>query len=441
MRTRKRFGDIQYPRIVSCGKVIGERWVRGTGWVGIPPSFSSYAYTTNRYYDRIERCTDELHPGPPWKSGGPLQLVRAYDWYPAFWPVYTPQWTYSPNGLYRYTVANGAFCPSFSMPSPYTLGSASIKAIDSWSLGDISSLGAEAYAKFSPLKPTVDLGTFFGEYKEIPQMLKSSVRSFRDIWRDTFRGKSKSLKPSDYANEYLNTQFGWEPFLSTFADLYKAVRSIQKRIERLRQYNGKWERRGGLVSLTNASELIATYTNLGGTTPGFNSVLDPSTGSTGKLYLDFDQKVTFKGAYKYYVPGLDTENRFPPELITQLLGLRATPELVWNLTPWSWLVDWFANIGAILQNADDRASFQLVTKYAYLMGTTSKTYRFEGVRHIGGRPHSFCFTTGVVHKQRVGATPYGFGVQFPELSAWRLSILTALGLSKTRGAWSAGTLG
>jgi hypothetical protein len=120
-------------------------------------------------------------------------------------------------------------------------------------------------------------------------------------------------------------------------------------------------------------------------------------------------------------------------LLAKQLGLTLTPEHLWNLTPWSWALDWFANTGSVLSNISDYANAGLVMRYGYIMETTyvSDTYTMEGAVRTDGVPFICPPLTLVTEtKVRQQANPFGFGVSFESLSGFQLSILSALGISR-----------
>jgi hypothetical protein len=128
----------------------------------------------------------------------------------------------------------------------------------------------------------------------------------------------------------------------------------------------------------------------------------------------------------------------------KLLGLSLTPDVLWELTPWSWALDWFSNMGNVIQNVTNFATQGSILRYGYVMETTTitDTYTLRGLtkRVSGSVPVSIeptiSFTTEV--KQRRKANPFGFGLTWEGLSPFQLSIAAALGLSRSpsrRKAW------
>jgi hypothetical protein len=116
-------------------------------------------------------------------------------------------------------------------------------------------------------------------------------------------------------------------------------------------------------------------------------------------------------------------------------GVAFTPETLWNLTPWSWAADWFSNAGDVISNLSDSQRYGLIMPYGYIMVNTiqKRTYSVSGVSDYGGSgnvPGSITFVTE--SKQRGKANPFGFGVSDGDLDPGQISILAALGLSRSR---------
>lgn len=416
-RTRTRMGQLQYPQTIQLGTAYTERLV-DNAWVVTSVTPKYYTVSSARKYASLEITTDELHAGPPWRDGGPFDSIKIQD-YGLSLTGASPTMVYpSPTIRYYYI---GGFMPTWAAPS----GSRCIDGVNLTSigetLGDVSSYGPEAYAKFMPLKPKVDLGQFLAEFREIPRMIKQSAEFYLKGWKfrggGTYRKRSKRL-----ANEWLNSQFGWVPFLSTIVDTYKATKTLSNTLARLRKYNGQWEKRGGSVKEIKNRRLF--YESGAYIAPTLSSAFgQPRL----RVYEVTEQDVWFTAKYKYYLPQLE-EMKYPPGVIAQIYGLRITPSLLWELTPWSWLADWFTNVGDLLEASDNSQYGQTVTKQAYLMGTTTKRYNIQTKFYgLGYAERNYVLS----RKQRIEASPYGFGVHFNDLSNWQVSILAALGISKS----------
>jgi len=124
----------------------------------------------------------------------------------------------------------------------------------------------------------------------------------------------------------------------------------------------------------------------------------------------------------------------------QVFGAKLTPETLWNLTPWSWAVDWFSNTGDVLSNVSSWKSDGLVMQYGYIMETsiTRHTYRYIPTKNWNGvSPYTGDYKAipplivEKISKIRRRANPFGFGVTWDGLSPIQATIAAALGLSRS----------
>lgn len=142
----------------------------------------------------------------------------------------------------------------------------------------------------------------------------------------------------------------------------------------------------------------------------------------------------FSGSFTYHLPS-DYKSRNEMRRIaaqaTEILGLEITPEVIWNLTPWSWAVDWFANTGDVLSVISDMASDGLVVNYGYLMekSIVKDTYE-KTVRLVGQPTRTYTTVLETERKRRRRATPFGFGLDWDSFSPRQIAITAALGLTK-----------
>jgi hypothetical protein len=123
----------------------------------------------------------------------------------------------------------------------------------------------------------------------------------------------------------------------------------------------------------------------------------------------------------------------------ELLGLEITPEVLWQVTPWSWLIDWFSNMGTVIGNLTTLGLSNTILNYAYST-VRMKTHvgvhvdpavvaSGTGLRAFSGN-FDFFYTNDF--KVRIAASPFGFDVALDQLNAGQWAILSALGLARSR---------
>jgi hypothetical protein len=145
-----------------------------------------------------------------------------------------------------------------------------------------------------------------------------------------------------------------------------------------------------------------------------------------------EESVWFAGAFRYHVPVGDSvwDKILEAEsLANKLLGLRLTPEVVWNLTPWSWAADWFSNSGDVLHNISSLGQDGLLMQYGYIM----RESKYKETVTCTSRPS--VTTTREKFCRRLPANPYGFGLNDTDLSGIQKAIIAAVGLSHGRHGW------
>lgn len=306
--------------------------------------------------------------------------------------------------------------------------------------------GKAAINAAAPTRPVANSAVFIGElFAGLPTVIGAT------LFRDRI-GVLRAL-----GSEYLNVQFGWLPLI---ADIRKTIEALSNASAILTNYakdSGRNVRRrytlpdltysqffnaaGGNTSAGSAS-LWTGYrpdgmptggSGLGGQAPSVD-------GSTLVVSVSAKQERWFTGAFTYYVPPggsfLKDLARFEA-LSNKLLGTRLTPEVLWNLAPWTWLVDWIVRLGDHISLYTRFQDDGLVLRYGYLMVrdrvTVSSNFSTFYTRGPGVNRKGHHFTlVKLDRKRRVRATPFGFGLNpTSDFTARQWSILGALGMTRS----------
>ncbi len=300
---------------------------------------------------------------------------------------------------------------------------------------DASYYGPRAIEATMPTNPIADLGVALAELKRegIPS-LKS------DLVHHVQHGNNPGRNlPVSAARDHLNIQFGWKPLLNDVKDTARAVIKSEEILTQFERDSGRIVRRRHYFPEISEVSHSAT-TN--GTFAGFSrSSIYWDAFKSRRVFGEITetvahkQRVWFSGAYSYYLPmGNDTMSQVKraSQKARHLLSLELNAEVLWNLTPWSWLADWNGNIGTNIHNANRLSSDGLVIRYGYLMceSTTDHTFTLRGPVTNEGISGPFTVTFRSTRKERVKAPPYGFGSNPANYTARQWAILAALGLTK-----------
>lgn len=386
------------------------RGANGLHYLGIQDN--SYEYVCTEPYH--ETCTDELHGAPPYKQGGGLVLVRS-----ALHRGFTADvnWLGAASRSYQGKFTSGWI--------PATLTSEGLPSKTPSSKATLDALGATGWARYKPGKAVANTGQFLAELHQLPTI--PVLSAFKAIARTNFRklGAYKKL-----GGEYLNVEFGWKPFLTDLRDMYNLTHTMDRRLAQLKRDNGKRIRRKGKVSNNTTVEVIQSEE----ITPFFPILTSEYYSSPGSrtVTVSTTDSSWFSAGFRYWSPDVGSL-RWTNRAKRALWGINPSPSLLWEVLPWSWLIDWFSNTGDVLSNMSENAAENLAADYAFIMRTQQKTYEVMESQSFPQKPYSLeCVTLlDYTLKERSVANPYGFGLTFDSLSDRQMLILAALGISRS----------
>lgn len=356
--------------------------------------------------ETIEGFSHDLRDLGRIDCGGPMTLTRSVDYH-----SFGRQTTWSKDAYIYWVVTdpiNNEWQPS-SMPSD-----SSIKA-----------KGTSAIARTTPTSPAFDFSTAAGE------LLSEGIPATFgfETWRE------RTLRARNAGSEFLNVEFGWLPLVNDVRNFSRTVVNHSKLMESYYQGSGKNTRVGFRFPKT------VDVTNIATSDMGLrwsDSYIMQGGTKSGQLVKTTDQ--WFKGCYTYYATPLSSGSGIVSKAqnfaayAKHLYGVRLTPEVLWNLTPWSWAADWFTNAGDIIHNVSAFSSDSLVLKYGYMMSHYG--INAYAASTGGDDVHGHCTGGSATFvrdkKQRFPSSPYfGFGVT-SDLTDTQKVILLALGLSKSK---------
>lgn len=242
-------------------------------------------------------------------------------------------------------------------------------------------------------------------------------------------GHKRSFTPKYVANHWLNTQFGWLPFISDLRKFYNTAKNLDRSMNQIKRDNGKWIRREGVVHASSKSEEIFSGRGTAHRPILVSPLYEDYNSGYHSIRLNVSQKVWCSFAFRYWIPNTESW-LWRGRAVGSLFGVNLSPSLLWELTPWSWLADWVSNAGDVIDNMDNHLADNLAAKYAYVMGTTTGSFVVDSMANFRGGPLRSSWTYEFSRKKREVANPFGFGLTSNDLSARQWSILAALGISK-----------
>jgi hypothetical protein len=335
----------------------------------------------------------------------------------------TPSLTIDPKSAGVNRVYNGPVFPSGVKP----LTEAQVPLI---SVSSLNALGATAVSRCSPVDSRAEALT------SIAETLKDGLPALAGV--STWKNRASLSRGA--GSEYLNAQFGWLPLVSDVKAVANSYKNAAKIMTQLKRDSGRNVRRSYAFPIERKTEVLLNTQNGTIGTHVVGAVGFPTGYWTGsfaghkQITRETTVKRWFSGAFTYHVPSTETQAGkvvSAYQMFDHLFGVGLTPDVLWNLTPWSWATDWFANTGDVLSNVSNSMLYGQVLRYGYIMEETTIIDRHTVSANTfisGSGPYVAVVKTVV--KRRIRANPFGFGITFGSLNAYQLSILAALGMSK-----------
>lgn len=324
---------------------------------------------------------------------------------------------------------------------------------------ELNNDGTSFIRRNRPGNPLAHFGQFIGELHQLPQtpiFLRSRAKKFRDL-----------------GSEYLNIEFGWLPFVRDLVGIYKLQQRLSKVLHQLIAGNGLRLRRRSKKLYTSESTVIVEgvlttpFGHLGDLAIGGSSSLDgyyllgpwpywdPNPGFTGSARYSMTETIETVswqcGTFQYYVPDIGSD-RWSDKCKQVLFGLDPSPSLLWELYPWTWLIDWFANVGDIVSNLTTNAldnetltnAFAMKQNYRLIaidvdvdwdeldFAPFDPEFHFDLHAHVPAGSDKLNYLRKETEKLRHQASPFGFGLSTASFTARQWAILAALGISRQR---------
>jgi len=318
----------------------------------------------------------------------------------------------------------GAHLPTTPPASPSSIMWPSLTPAD---ILTMNVAGTTAISRTLPNNPVFDAATALGELREgLPHV----------PFRSMVRGSHKALDSvKGSGNEFLNLTFGWLPLLSDIQSFAKTVINSHELIKAYEDGAGKHIYRRYDFPDVVTIDVPTVRTNVPLVPSGHPELFVTSTGNETILRRT-TTKMWFSACYTYaLLPGNSQRERLlrDYQIARKLFGFEPNWGTVWNLIPFSWAADWFANTGDMVNNLVNIGKDGLVIRWAYIM----RQDLIEDVHTHSGAIYKDSGSTGPVtatfstqSKRRVKATPYGFGLNWKDFSPKQLAILAALGITR-----------
>jgi hypothetical protein len=259
------------------------------------------------------------------------------------------------------------------------------------------------------------------ELREVPRSLKPRILKYRD-------GKA-------WADYFLAVNFGWLPLLHDVQDFVSTTLTLKQKLDQLIRDEGRPVTRrismsGGGPNIQEGPITGDTYdVGVGLVTQVYNGV------PTFTDNLSVSEKIWAVGQFKYWLPPGPRDWKWRAKQILRIYGAYPSPAVVWNAIPWTWLADWFTNVGDVIENIDFTVAERLASNYAFVMRHVQrKVTRITSASlwTPSGAPASVDLIAELVNetKERALIDPFSPSVNMDNMNFRQAAILGALGYSQ-----------
>lgn len=209
---------------------------------------------------------------------------------------------------------------------------------------------------WSPFNRDLTLFRSLAELKDIPSSvssLRNTIRNFRQLYVSLSKSPSTrkiifDLKKSakDVPNEYLSYHFGWKQTWKDIQDLLAAPQKVTKRI------NFLIARSGQPTTFRSKRDFVSGESGVSGFEYETlrDEFLDTGDGVSSRIERESQLRLVINATFDF--PPM-MEVRFRNNLWVERLGVIPRPTDVYNLIPWTWLIDYFSGMGQYVELIDN----------------------------------------------------------------------------------------
>lgn len=349
--------------------------------------------------------------------------------------------------------------PSFPADSAFP----SITPYSTPSNQEVKILGEELYLRALPNEEQASLGETMAEIaaspvralavpgKNLAQVISRQQAGSPTRWAERLRILQLSRDDAvAAADDYLAYIFGARPTLQVLDDLsdaYSRSREVAETITRkgLGKTSNPRERRVRRRRVRNYPDVVATSV-VPKTLAGVGVVMSPwRLYGTAHYYHASTKKTWWSGSFRMVTSDTDDwlmkcNNFF--RRVDELSGIGLDIRVAWDLVPWSFVADWFANTGDCLENRQRIADYNIACEYGYFMchtresremSITGQLRKSSNVPWWGSVDAGIHYESVVEVKRRHACGAYGFHSTFDGLNNFQWTALAALGLSRLPG--------
>lgn len=238
------------------------------------------------------------------------------------------------------------------------------------------------------------------ELKDLPRgilQLKETLSHLSSVYkslptsnglRENIFSLTTSLK--DAPKEYVSYNFGWRLLYKSLLDLLNKPAQVSEQVNFLIRRSGK------ATTFRASRKFLSAQT---GSLPSFS--YDPSLFqnesplvgvplTASRIEREIELKCVINTTFQF--PTLNMP-RFASDLLVSKLGLYPRPTDLYNLIPWTWLIDWFTGLGNYIEVIDEINRDQSLINWGFITGISTGSLTTQHSSRVFNRRTHFTSPT------------------------------------------------
>lgn len=262
----------------------------------------------------------------------------------------------------------------------------------------LTQAATEVASRTNPSKPSIGLPVSIAELREIPRLL--------------------FMRKPDKGNSVLASEFGWQPLLRDVQAAFRLPQSIESRLKTIRA-----------LSVGAISRQRTVFSGSAYAEENSNIVINSTPLTINSHLRTIETSMNIRGTCKWQAnfdaPSLTDKELW--KLAARVVGgvdSAYALAAIWELLPWSWLIDYFSNVGDLISLTNNALASPIGGVALSTVTTTTKTWYSN---NLGMMPF--------VYKRRTWTRDIeypGLSFHMPLLTHGQLSILLNLANSNRR---------
>jgi hypothetical protein len=293
---------------------------------------------------------------------------------------------------------------------PYT-NQPSAGPIDGWDAGmpDATTSVTKVAAKTNPGRANLSVPVFIAELKDLPHMIRGQGDNILRKKSAARRRPNQSSVPTE--------QFGWSSLFRDLGSLLDFTAYVDKRVVELKSLYSSGGLKVGAKVWANSLEFEESSIP-------FNTVEANVYGTRTRTCIA-RRWASVRWRPTFPPPSVPTDAELLQKARFAVHGWRINPADAWELIPWSWLIDYFSNVGDVLNTTGN------AWEYTCDNGCVMTSLVCVSSDRVDSTSEGFIAIPGKSRRElklRVLANP-GLSVFAPLLSAKQLTNLAAIAVN------------